>query len=56
MYMVEILANPQGSHRSGKFLKTFSSQGNQEVVSGGVQPKSGKKIQIREIFEQWVDR
>ena len=43
MYMVEILANPQGFHRSGKFLKSFFSQGNQGNT-GDFQPKSGKKI------------
>ena len=47
----------QGSHRSGKsgnsgkILKTFSSQGNQEKT-GGFQPKSGKKFQIRELFSK----
>ena len=37
------------SGKSGKILKTFSSQGNQGKT-GGFQPKSGKKIQIRELF------
>ena len=34
--------------------KIFSSQGNQGKMV--FQPKSGKKFQIREIFQQWVDR
>ena len=42
----------QGSHRSGKILKTFSSQGK----TGGFQPKSGEKFKIRENFQKWVDR
>ena len=36
----------QGSHRSGKILKTFSSQGK----TGVFQPKSGKKISNQGTF------
>ena len=49
----------QGSHRSGnsgksgKILKTFSSQENQGKT-GGFQPKSRKIIQIREFFSQTI--
>ena len=42
----------QGSHqsgKSGKILKTFSSQGNQGKM-GGFQPNSGEKFYIRELF------
>ena len=42
----------QGSHQSGnsgKFLKTFSSQGNQGKT-GSLQPKSGKKISNQGTF------
>ena len=51
----------QGSHRSGKsgnsgkFLKTFSSQGNQGKTGGGVfSQNQGKKFQIRELFFQTI--
>ena len=47
----ELEAEVQGSHLSGKLLKTFSSQGN-HGKTGGFQSKTGKKFQIRELFFQ----
>ena len=46
----------QGSHqsgKSGKILKTFSSQGNQGKT-GGFQPKSGKKFSNQGTFSQTI--
>ena len=40
---------PTAQGNQGKFRKTFSSQENQGKT-GGFQPKSGEKIQIRELF------
>ena len=48
----------QGSHRSGKsgkILKTFSSQENQGKA-GFFSQNQGKNFKIREIFQQWMDR
>ena len=40
----------QGSHRSGKIWKTSS----QSLIV--FSPDQGKKIQVGDIFQQWVDR